>query len=353
MLDRLESLEREFADVEARLGDPALIADQPKFQVEARRHKELDSIVGIGRTLRGATEDLEVAREMFAEAEGDDREELREEVSSLESQVETSTAEFRLALLPKDPNDDRNAIVEIRGAEGGEEANLFARDLYDMFRAFSSRQGWKFEMMDGTESDMGGFTTVTFSLSGDDVWSRMKFEAGVHRVQRVPKTESQGRVHTSSATVAVLPEAEEVEVQIDNNDLKIDYYRSSGPGGQSVNTTDSACRITHVPTGVTVAMQDEKSQIQNKAKAMRVLRSRLLQAEQDRQASEASEARKSQTGGGGRSEKIRTYNFKENRVSDHRIGLTVHNLDKVLAGELDNVSDALVQEEQQRRLAGD
>ena len=225
MLDRLESLEREFADVEARLGDPALIADQPKFQVEARRHKELDSIVGIGRTLRGATEDLEVAREMFAEAEGDDREELREEVSSLESQVETSTAEFRLALLPKDPNDDRNAIVEIRGAEGGEEANLFARDLYDMFRAFSSRQGWKFEMMDGTESDMGGFTTVTFSLSGDDVWSRMKFEAGVHRVQRVPKTESQGRVHTSSATVAVLPEAEEVEVQIDNNDLKIDYYR--------------------------------------------------------------------------------------------------------------------------------
>ena len=353
MLSRLETLEREFADVEARLGDPALIADQPRFQVEARRHKELDGIVTIGRTLRSATEDLEVAKEMMSEAEGDDREELREEVASLEEQVETSTAEFRLALLPKDPNDDRNAIVEIRGAEGGEEANLFARDLFDMFKSFASRQGWKFEMMDGTESDMGGFTTVTFSVSGDGVWSRMKFEAGVHRVQRVPKTESQGRIHTSSATVAVLPEAGEVEVDIDENDLKIDYYRSSGPGGQSVNTTDSACRITHVPTGVVVSMQDEKSQIQNKAKAMRVLRSRLLQAEQDRQAAEASEARKSQTGSGGRSEKIRTYNFKENRVSDHRINLTVHNLDKVLAGDLEGVSDALVQEEQQRRLAGE
>ena len=353
MLSRLESLEREFADVEARLGDPDLIADQTKFQVEARRHKELDAIVTIGRTLRAATEDLEVAREMFSEAEGDDREELREEVTLLESQVETSTAEFRLALLPKDPNDDRNAIIEIRGAEGGEEANLFARDLYEMFKSFAGRQGWKFEMMDGTESDMGGFTTVTFSLSGDGVWSRMKFEAGVHRVQRVPKTESQGRIHTSSATVSVLPEAGEVEVKVDDNDLKIDYYRSSGPGGQSVNTTDSACRITHLPTGVTVSMQDEKSQIQNKAKAMRVLRSRLLQVEQDRQAAEASEARKSQMGSGGRSEKIRTYNFKENRVSDHRINLTVHNLDKVLAGELDNVSDALVQEEQQRRLAGE
>ncbi len=353
MLDRLESLEAEFADVEARLGDPALIADQARFQVEARRHKELDSVVSIGRRLRGATEDLEVAREMLAESEGEDREVLRVEVSELEELVETSSSDFRLALLPKDPNDDRNAIVEIRGAEGGEEANLFARDLFDMFKSFAGRMGWKFEMMDGTESDMGGYTTVTFGLSGDSVWSRMKFEAGVHRVQRVPKTESQGRVHTSSATVTVTPEAEEVEIQVDENDLKIDYYRSSGPGGQSVNTTDSACRITHVPTGVVVSMQDEKSQLQNKAKAMRVLRSRLLQAEQERQAAEASQTRKSQMGSGGRSEKIRTYNFKENRVSDHRINLTVHNLDKVLAGELDNVSEALVQEEQQRRLAGE
>ena len=353
MLARLESLEREFADVEARLGDPELIADQKRFQEQARRHKELNAVVSVGRTLRDATEDLEVAREMLAESEGADREEMREEVTKLEALVESSTGEFRLALLPKDPNDDRNAIVEIRGAEGGEEANLFAKDLYEMFRAFATRLGWAFELMDGTESDMGGFTTVTFSVSGEGVWNRMKFEAGVHRVQRVPKTESQGRVHTSSATVSVIPEASEVEVDFDENDLRIDYYRSSGPGGQSVNTTDSACRITHIPTGVTVSMQDEKSQIKNRAKAMRVLRSRLLQAEQERQANEASEQRKSQMGSGGRSEKIRTYNFKENRVSDHRINLTVHNLDKVLAGELTNVSDALLHEDQQRRLAGD
>ncbi len=353
MLSRLESLERELADVEARLGDPQLIADQKRFQVEARRHKELDAIVSIGRQLRSATEDLDAAREMFAESDGDDREMMREEVTRLEAEVEESTAAFRLALLPKDPNDDRNVIVEIRGAEGGEEANLFARDLYDMYKAFAPKCGWKFEMMDGTESDMGGFSTVTFSLSGDGVWSRMQFEGGVHRVQRVPATESQGRVHTSSATVAILPEAEEVEVEIDENDLQIDVYRASGPGGQSVNTTDSAVRITHKPTGVVVAMQDEKSQLQNKAKALRVLRSRLLQAEQDRQRNEASEARKSQTGGGGRSEKIRTYNFKENRVSDHRINLTIHKLDKVLAGELGDVSDALLHDDQQKRLSGD
>lgn len=352
MLSRLEALEREFADVEARLGDPELIADQTRFQVEARRHKELDGVVSIGRSLRSATEDLEAAREMFAESDGDDREMLREEIASLEEQVEESTAAFRLALLPKDPNDDRNVIVEIRGAEGGEEANLFARDLFEMYRGYSARIGWKFELMDGTESDMGGYSLVTFSLSGDGVWSRMQFEGGVHRVQRVPVTESQGRVHTSSATVAILPEAEEVEVDIDENDLQIDVYRASGPGGQSVNTTDSAVRITHKPTGVVVAMQDEKSQLQNKAKALRVLRSRLLQAEQDRQRAEASEARKSQTGGGGRSEKIRTYNFKENRVSDHRINLTIHKLDKVLAGDLGDVSDALLHDDQQKRLSG-
>jgi peptide chain release factor 1 len=353
VLKRLESLEHELADVEARLGDPDLISDQPRFQVEARRHKELDAIVSIGRTLRNESEDLEAAREMFNEADGDDKEFWREEVGEIETKVEESTAGFRLALLPKDPNDDRNAIIEIRGAEGGEEANLFARDLFNMFKSFAGRMGWKFEMMEGTESDMGGYTTVTFSLSGDGVWSRMKFEAGVHRVQRVPRTESQGRVHTSSATVSVLAEAEEVDVDIDENDLQIDVYRASGPGGQSVNTTDSAVRITHKPTGVVVSMQDEKSQLQNKVKALRVLRSRILQAEQDRQAAEASEQRKSQMGGGGRSEKIRTYNFKENRVSDHRIGMTVHNLDKVLAGELDNVSDALLHDDQQRRLEGE
>jgi peptide chain release factor 1 len=353
VLSRLETLEREFADVEARLGDPGLIADLVRFQEEARRHKELSALVAIGRELRAATEDLEVAQEMMTESQGDDRESLRVEIGELETTIEKSTEAFKLALLPKDPNDDRNVIVEIRGAEGGEEANLFARDLYEMFRSFAGRQGWKFELLEGTESDMGGFTTVTFSLAGEGVWSRMKFEAGVHRVQRVPVTESQGRIHTSSATVSVLPEAKEVDVQIDENDLQIDVYRASGPGGQSVNTTDSAVRITHKPTGVVVSMQDEKSQLQNKAKALRVLRSRILQAEQERQAAEASDQRKSQMGGGGRSEKIRTYNFKENRVSDHRINLTIHKLDRVLAGDLDDVSDALVQDEQQRRLAGD
>ncbi len=352
MLDRLEALERELADVEARLGDPDLIADRTRFQETARRHKSLESVVGEGRRLRSATEDLAAASEMLAEATPEERELLRDEVSALEATVEDATEAFRIALLPKDPNDDRNVIVEIRGAEGGEEANLFARDLFDMYRSFSGRAGWRHEMLEASDSDMGGFTAVTFSLAGDDVWSRMKFEAGVHRVQRVPVTESQGRVHTSSATVSVLPEAEEVDVRIDDNDLQIDVYRASGPGGQSVNTTDSAVRITHKPTGLVVSMQDEKSQLQNKDKAMRVLRSRLLQAEQDRQAAEASEQRKSQMGGGGRSEKIRTYNFKENRVSDHRINLTIHKLDKVLAGELGEVSDALLHDEQQQRLAG-
>jgi peptide chain release factor 1 len=253
-------------------------------------------------------------------------------------------------MLPRDPNDEKNVIVEIRGAEGGEEANLFARDLFGMYRAYCAHMGWGFEILEANESDLGGFTSVTFLLKGDGVWSRMKHEGGPHRVQRVPVTESQGRIHTSSATVSVLPEAEEVDVHIDERDLQIDVYRSSGPGGQSVNTTDSAVRVTHKPTGLVVSMQDEKSQLQNKEKALRVLRSRLLKMEQDRRASARSVARRDQIGGGGRSEKIRTYNFKENRVTDHRIGLTLHKLDRVLAGELDDIVDALVADERRRQL---
>src|SRR5207248_7160736 len=253
---------------------------------------------------------------------------------------------------PRDPNDEKNVIVEIRGAEGGEEANLFARDLYDMYTRYADRLGWKVEQLSGDESDRGGFNEVTFLLKGDAIWSRMKHEGGPHRVQRVPVTESQGRIHTSAATVSVLPEAEELDVDIDPNDLEVDVYRSTGPGGQSVNTTDSAVRITHKPTGLVVAMQDEKSQLQNKAKAMQVLRARLLKLEQDRQAAELSEQRRGQIGGGGRSEKIRTYNFKENRLTDHRVpGLTIYKLDRVLAGDLDEVSDALVHDEQTRRLS--
>jgi peptide chain release factor 1 len=287
---------------------------------------------------------------MFAESTGDDRESMRQEVDAAEADLERLADELRLLLLPPDPNADRNVIVEIRGAEGGEEANLFARDLFEMYRAWAGRMGWAFEVLGSEGSDMGGYNEVTFLVKGDEVWTRLKHEGGPHRVQRVPVTEAQGRIHTSSATVTVLPEAADVDVSIEPSDLQVDVYRSSGPGGQSVNTTDSAVRLTHKPTGLVVAMQDEKSQIQNRAKALRVLRSRLLKLEQDRQAAEASEARRDQVGGGGRSEKIRTYNFKENRISDHRIGLTLYKLDKVLAGELDDVSDALVADEQTRRL---
>jgi peptide chain release factor 1 len=350
--ERLSTLEQEFVDVEAQLADPAVFADQARYTSLARRHKELDAIVARIRALRNRSEDLEVAREMLAESDGDERELARGEVHDAEAAIERLSDELRGLLVPPDPNDGRNVIVEIRGAEGGEEANLFARDLFSMYQAFAQHQGWRLEVLGSEPSDMGGFKEITFGLRGPNVWTRMKHEAGPHRVQRVPVTESQGRVHTSSATVIVLPEAEEVDVSIDPNDLQIDVYRSSGPGGQSVNTTDSAVRVTHLPTGLVVTMQDEKSQIQNRAKALQVLRSRLLKAEQDRQAAEASDARRDQVGGGGRSEKIRTYNVKQNRVTDHRIGLTVNTLDRVLAGELDEISDALVQDEQARRLAG-
>jgi peptide chain release factor 1 len=351
VLERLDELEREYVDAEARLADPAVIADQPRYQALAKRYRELEAIVSRTRQLRRREEDLVTAREMLSGASGDDRDLLRAEVDEAEAAIARLTDEIKLLLLPKDPNDERNVIVEIRGAEGGEEANLFARDLFEMYRAFAARQGWKVEVLGTDPSERGGFNEVAFLLRGDGVWGRMHHEAGPHRVQRVPVTESQGRIHTPTATVTVLPEAEEVEVEIDPNDLRVDIFRSSGPGGQSVNTTDSAVRVTHIPTGLVVSMQDEKSQIQNRAKALHVLRARLLKLEQDRQEAEASEARRGQIGGGGRSEKVRTYNFKENRVTDHRIGLTVHKLDKVLAGELDDVSDALVADEQARRLA--
>ncbi len=352
MLDRLGSLEREYEDVEARLADPVVIADQRRYGEVARRYKELEAIVLRSRELRQANEDLQAAREMMSDASGEDRDVMRAEADDAAAAIERLEEELKVLLLPRDPNDDRSVIVEIRGAEGGEEANLFARDLFEMYQAYAGRMGWKSEVLGSQPSDMGGFSEVALLLTGDGVWSRMKHEGGPHRVQRVPVTESQGRIHTSSATVTVLPEAEEVDVAIDPNDLQIDVYRSSGPGGQSVNTTDSAVRITHKPTGVVVAMQDEKSQIQNRAKAMQVLRARLLKAKQDEAASAASDQRRDQIGGGGRSEKIRTYNFKENRVSDHRIDLTLYKLDKVLAGELDDVVDALVADERARQLQG-
>jgi peptide chain release factor 1 len=349
--DRLDALEQDFKHVEAQLADPAVIADQARYTEVARRYRELEPVAAAAGALRVAREELADARELAGESTGDDRDFYREEATRAEATIERLEQELQVLLLPPDPNAGRGVIVEIRGAEGGEEANLFARDLFRMYEGFAGRQGWKLEVLSSTDSQLGGFDEVTFVLHGDGAWTRMKFEGGPHRVQRVPVTESQGRIHTSSATVTVLPEADEVDVQIDDKDLNIDVYRSSGPGGQSVNTTDSAVRITHLPTGEVVSMQDQKSQLQNKAKALQVLRSRLLQRAQDEAAAQASDARRSQTGGGGRSEKIRTYNYKENRVTDHRIGLTIHKLDRVLAGELDEVSDALVADDQARALA--
>ena len=353
MLERIAGLEGELRDVEMRLGDPAVQSDPRRLAELGRRHKQLSEIVAVGHRLQSVQDDLDEARRMHSEAGAAERAELREMIDELEAAVAVTTDELKMLLLPSDPNEGRNVIVEIRGAAGGEEANLFARDLYLMYQAFAKRRRWKLEPLAASPSDLGGYTEVSGLISGNQAWTRMKHEAGTHRVQRIPVTESQGRVHTSSATVSVLPEAQEVDVQIDDADLVIDVYRSSGPGGQSVNTTDSAVRVTHVPTGLVVAMQDEKSQLQNKQKALRVLRSRLLQAEQERASAEQSAMRRGQVGGGDRSEKIRTYNMKENRVTDHRIGVTLYKLDRVLAGELDELSDALVQDEQRALLAAD
>jgi peptide chain release factor 1 len=350
VLDRLAALELEFRQVEARLADPDVLADQARYTEQARRYRELEPIATKAAQLRTRHGDLATATAMEAETTGDDRDFYRAERAEAELDIARIEAELQVLLLPKDPNEGRAVIVELRGAEGGEEANLFARDLFAMYESYTARQGWRLEVLGSSVSDLGGFNEIVFRVSGDGAWTHLQFEAGPHRVQRVPVTESQGRIHTSSATVVVLPEADEVEIAIDENDLKVDVYRSSGPGGQSVNTTDSAVRITHLPTKLVVSMQDEKSQLQNRAKAMQVLRSRLLKLEQDRQAAEASEGRRGQIRGGGRSDKIRTYNFKENRVTDHRLERSWYKLDKVLAGELDDISDALVADDQARRL---
>ena len=352
MFERLDDLVREYESVLSQLSDPVVIADQRRLREVSRRQHELEPIVGAYRSYQTAEADLEVAHALSVGAEGDDRDIVSNEIAEAEKRLAEIEDELKLLLLPKDPNDGRNVIVEIRGAEGGEEANLFARDLQEMYLRYTERVGLKTEVLSSDPSPMGGVNEVTFVVKGPEAWARLKHEGGPHRVQRVPVTESQGRVHTSSATVTVLPEARELEVQIEEKDLRVDVYRSTGPGGQSVNTTDSAVRVTHLPTGIVVSMQDEKSQIQNRAKAMQVLRARLLKAEQDRQSAELSKARRSQVGGGGRSEKIRTYNYKENRVTDHRIGLTLYKLDRVLLGELDEIVDALLAEERASQLAG-
>ena len=352
MFDRLRSLEDEFVSLEARLSDPDLANDQAKMREVSRRYKDMTPVVDCIRRFRACTADAEAARELLTVASEGERAALRDELAATEATIAELEEELRVLLLPKDRNDGRSVIMEIRGAEGGDEANLFAGDLFDMYRAYASANGWAVEMLTRDLSDLGGVNLVTMLIKGETAWSKLKFEGGTHRVQRVPVTESSGRIHTSSATVLVLPEAEEVEVQIDDKDLEVDVYRSSGAGGQSVNTTDSAVRITHKPTGVVVTMQDERSQIQNRARAMVVLRARLLKLAEEEQAATQSAERRSQVGSGGRGEKIRTYNFKENRLTDHRIGFTIYRLQDVLAGDLDEVVDALAAEERARQLAG-
>ena len=349
--ETLGVLADELHSVEAALSEPDVASDLTRLRDLSRRHKELAEINVAWTELTSAREDFATAREMFNATDGDDRELWRQEVNDAEARLPALEATLETLLLPHDPNEGRNVILEIRGAEGGEEANLFAADLAEMYRRYAAIRGWRVEVLQERQSEQGGLDEVTFLIKGDDAWSRFEHEAGVHRVQRVPVTEAKGRVHTSSATVSVLPEAEEVDVDINASDLKIDVYRSSGPGGQSVNTTDSAVRMTHLPTGIVVSMQDEKSQIQNRAKALIVLRARLLRAAQDAQANELGDLKRSQLGSGGRSEKIRTYNFKENRVTDHRINLTTYTLDAVLGGDLDPYVDALLADKRARQLA--
>jgi peptide chain release factor 1 len=351
--ERYAAIEAEYASVIDQLAQPDVARDRKLFLELSRRNKQLEGVVAAIRELRAADADLDAAREMLDSASGDEREIARAEVVDGERRKATAEDELRDRMVPADPNDGRNVIISVRGAEGGEEANLFAKDLYEMYLRYADSRHWKTEVLGVQASDLGGVSEATFLVKGADAWQRLKFEGGPHRVQRIPVTESQGRVHTSSAAVTVLPEADEVEIDLPASDLRVDVYRSTGPGGQSVNTTDSAVRITHLPTGVVVAMQDEKSQIQNRAKALVVLRARLLKLEQDKQADELSRQRREQVGGGGRSEKIRTYNFKENRVTDHRIGLTLYKLDRVLQGDLDELIDAMLADDRARRLSGE
>jgi peptide chain release factor 1 len=343
----VEQIEARFSELEAQMSDPAVIGDRERYAEVGREYRELQPAQALGAEYRTLKDDLEGARELLAE--GDD-EELQKVVDEAPRRIEELEEEIRLAMVERDPNDSKNVLVEVRAGTGGDEAALFAGDLYKMLTRYAEESGFATEALSQSNAEVGGFKEVTFAIKGEGAYSVFKYEGGTHRVQRVPETESQGRIHTSTATVAVLPEAEEVEVKIDQNDLQVDVYRSSGPGGQSVNTTDSAVRITHKPTGIVVSMQDEKSQLQNKERAMRVLRARIFERELAEQQAQIASERKAQVGSGERSEKVRTYNFSQGRVTDHRIKHTSHNLEGVLGGELAEFTEALAAEEKRQRL---
>ena len=352
MIDKLQSVEDRYLELESMLGDPSIIADVKRFTKINREHASLEPIVAKFREYKRIADELEEDELLLDEADDEAlRSMLNEELSALREEKSSIEKELPILLLPKDPNDDRNVIVEIRGGVGGEEAALFAGDLFRMYTRYADRQGWRTDIVDASPTTIGGFKEISFTVDGAGAYSRLKFESGTHRVQRIPVTESGGRIHTSAVTVAVLPEAEEVDVEINPNDFRIDTYCASGAGGQYVNRTETAIRITHLPTGIVVQCQDEKSQLKNKEKAMRVLRARILDQARREQSEAIAADRKNQVGSGDRSERIRTYNFPQGRVTDHRIGLTLHKIDSVLNGELDEIISALITAEQSRKLS--
>lgn len=352
MFDKLETLEERFAYLSEKISDPEVIADQDTWRKMCKDHSDLTPIINKYREYKEAKKTIADDKEMLEAGQEKDFEEMiKAELAENEEKLKSISDELKILLLPKDPNDDKNVIMEIRGGTGGDEAALFAADLMRMYSMYAETRRWKIEVLSSNPTDIGGYKEVCFSIEGQGAYSRLKFESGVHRVQRVPSTESSGRIHTSAVTVAVLPEVEEVEVDINPNDLRIDVFRAGGPGGQCVNTTDSAVRITHIPTGIVVSCQDEKSQHKNKDKAMKILRSRIYEVMEEQRHKEIADERKSQVGSGDRSERIRTYNFPQGRVTDHRINLTLYKLEQFLDGAMDEVVDALITEDQSRKLS--